>query len=415
FDIMSFFTVNREKLINKLNDNEMVILFSGKAPKSTADALYRFKPNKNFFYFTGLTKENFSMTILKTKDKVETKLFVEEPNYDVEKWYGRKMTKEMVTKTSGIDKVEYEKDFLPYLNKSILEENAQVVYFDLEKLYWDEPHTYSHKFALGFKEKYLHVNIKTVHNIVSEFRMIKDEYEIDQIRSAITLTKLGIDEIMINLKPGMYEYQAESVFNYTITNNGADGNAFDTIAASGENAVILHHIGNDSKVKKDSLILMDLGAQYNQYASDISRTLPVSGKYTERQKQLYNIVLNTQKEVIKIMIPGTPFSKMNEVAKEFFAKELISIGLIQNEDEVSKYYYHGVGHYMGLDTHDLGSREVDLKPGMVITCEPGLYIAEEKIGIRIEDDILITEEGNEVLSKSIIKEVDDIEKFMSNR
>ena len=213
----------------------------------------------------------------------------------------------------------------------------------------------------------------------------------------------------------MYEYQAESVFNYTITNNGADGNAFDTIAASGENAVILHHIENDSKVKKDNLILMDLGAQYNQYASDISRTLPVSGKFTERQKELYNIVLNTQKEVIKIMIPGTPFSKMNEIAKEFFAKELINLGLIQNEEEVAKYYYHGVGHYMGLDTHDLGSREVDLQPGMVITCEPGLYIAEENIGIRIEDDILITEKGNEVLSKAIIKEVDDIERFMSNR
>ncbi|MEA3422432.1 MAG: aminopeptidase P family protein [Bacillota bacterium] len=412
---MNFFEGNREKLINKLNNNEMVVLFSGKAPKSTADALYRFKPNKNFFYFTGLTKENFSMTILKTKDKVETKLFIEEPNYDVEKWYGKKMTKEAATEESGIDKVEYEKDFLPYLNKSILEGNAQVVYFDLEKLSWNEAHTYSHKFALEFKEKYVHIGIKTVHNMVSELRMIKEEYEIDQIRSAMTLTKLGIDEIMNNLKPGMYEYQAESVFNYTITNNGADGNAFDTIAASGGNAVILHHVENDSKVKKDDLILMDLGAQYNQYASDISRTLPVSGKFTERQKQLYNIVLRAQKEVIEIMIPGTPFAKMNEVAKEFIAKELISIGLIEKDEDVSKYYYHGVGHYMGLDTHDLGSREVDLQPGMVITCEPGLYIAEENIGIRIEDDILITEKGNEVLSKAIIKEVEDIEKFMSNR
>ncbi|MBN2259184.1 MAG: aminopeptidase P family protein [Clostridiales bacterium] len=410
-----FYSKNRERLIEKLNENEMVILFSGKAPRSTADSFYKFKPNKNFFYFTGLKKENFSMTILKTKDKIETKLFIEEPNYDVEKWYGRKLTKENAEEISGIELIEFEKDFKAYINKSVYDGKVEIVYFDLEKLNWDEKNTYVHEFAQEFKDKYLHVKMNTIHNIVSDLRMIKEDYEINQIKNAIALTKLGIEEIMNNLKPGIYEYQAEAVFNFAIMNNGADGNAFDTIAASGKNAVILHYIENENKVKSSDLILMDLGAQFNQYASDITRTLPVSGVFSPRQKELYNIVLSAQKEVIKAMVPGTPFTKMNEVAKEYIATELIRIGLIENKDDISKYYYHGVGHYMGLDTHDLGTRETELRPGMVITCEPGLYIAEENIGIRIEDDILITEEGNEVLSKAIIKEVEDIENFMKNR
>ena len=398
-----------------MNQNEMAILFAGKAPKSTADAFYRFKVNKNFYYFTGLTRENFIVTILKLENEIEVKLFIEEPNYDVEKWTGRKLSKESAIEISGIEKIEYLKTFNTYVNKSIYDGKVNAVYFDLEKVKFEEVDTYPHIFAKEFKNKYLHVNIKSLHNIVSELRIIKEDYEIEQIKNALMLTKIGIEDIMRNLRPKLYEYQIEATFNHSIMQNGADCNAFDTIAASGGNAVILHYIENECRLEKDSLILMDLGAQYNQYASDITRTLPVDGKYTKRQKQLYNIVLNTQKEVIKVMVSGTPFTKMNEVAKDFISKELIKIGLIKKEEEISKYFYHGVGHYMGLDTHDLGSREVMLQPGMVITCEPGLYVAQENIGIRIEDDILITEEGNEVLSKSIIKEIDEIEAFMSKK
>lgn len=407
-----FFVNNRNKLINEINDNEIVVLFSGKPPKSTADDLYKFKPNKNFYYFTGLTRENFIVTMLKLKDSVEIKLFIEEPNYDVEKWYGIKLSKEKAMEISGIEDVEYIDEFKKYLNRMVYSNKFNTVYFDLEKLSWDEVDTYSHKFALEFRNRYLHINIRTVHNIASKLRLIKDKFEIDQIRKAISLTKLGIEDIMKNLKPGMYEYQIESIFANNIKQNGAGGNAFETIVASGKNAVILHYVENDKKIKKDELVLLDLGAQYNQYSSDITRTLPIDGKFTDRQKEIYEIVLKAQKATIKIMKPETPFEELNKECEKVLCNELKKIGLMKEDSELANYYYHGVGHYMGLDTHDLGSRDVMLKPGMVITCEPGLYIAEENIGIRIEDDILITKNGNEILSKEITKEIKDIEQFM---
>lgn len=410
-----FFTNNREKLIGKMNNNEVAVLFSGKAPKSTADSFYRFKPNKNFYYFTGICKENFILTLLKLKDRTEIKLFIEAPNYDVEKWTGRKLVKEKAKEISGIENIEYLEAFDSYLNKIIYDGKVASIYFDLEKNQPGEIDTCPHRFAKKFRDNYLHVNIKSLHQFASEFRVIKEEYEIDQIKSAIMLTKLGLDDVMKTLKPKLYEYQIEATFNHTIMQNGAETNAFETIAASGENAVILHYVENECRLKKDTLILMDLGAQYKQYASDITRTYPVSGKFTDRQKQLYEIVLKANKETQEQMIPGISFLKLNEIAKNIITEELKRIGLIENDDEVSKYYYHSIGHHMGLDTHDLGDRDCILEPGMVITCEPGLYVAEEDIGIRIEDDILITETGNINLSKDIIKEVEDIEKFMAQK
>jgi Xaa-Pro aminopeptidase len=407
-----FFENNRQKLLNKLQVGEMAVLFNGSAPRNTADAFYRFKSNNNFYYFTGITKEHFIITFLKREKSAEVKLFIEKPDYDVEKWFGRKMIKEKATEISGIETIEYLDKFKPYLNKSIYDGNVSDVYFDLERLLHEEPDTYTQRFVKTFKENYLNIGVKTLHNLVSEFRVIKEPFEIEQIRNAIMLTKLGLEEVMRSLKPKLYEYQAEALFNHTIMMNGADGHAFDTIAASGGNAVVLHYVENECKIQNDTLILLDLGAQYKQYASDITRTYPANGKFTERQKEIYSIVLEANKEVTAIMKPGLPFEKMNEKAKEVICSGLKRIGLIEKDEDLGKYYYHGVGHYMGLDTHDLGSRETVLKPGMVITCEPGLYIQEENIGIRIEDDILITETGNENLSKGIIKEIDEIEAFM---
>lgn len=410
-----FFSNNRERLLDRMKENEIAVIFNGTAPRSTADARYRFMPNKNFYYFTGLTRENFIVSLLKLNGKVEVKLFIEQPDYDIEKWIGRRISKEAASKISGVESIEYLDKFKPYLTKLIYEEKVSGIYLDLEKLSFDEIDTASHRFAKEFKERFVHIEIKTLHHFVSELRIIKDEYEIDQIKNAIMLTKLGLEEVMKTLKPKLYEYQIESTFNHTIMMNGADGNAFETIAASGGNAVILHYVENECKIEKDSMILLDLGAQYHQYASDITRTYPASGKFTERQKEIYEIVLKTNKEVQAIMKPGLSFLKLTEKSKEIITSELKRIGLIEKDEEVQKYYYHGVGHYMGLDTHDLGSRDLKLQPGMVITCEPGIYIAEENIGIRIEDDILITEEGNINLSAGIIKEVDEIEAFMNNR
>jgi len=248
---------------------------------------------------------------------------------------------------------------------------------------------------------------------IAALRLIKSEEEIELIREAIDITDKGIKALMINSKAGMKEYELEAYFDFTLKSNGVTDYAFHTIAAGGKNATILHYHENNSELKNDELVLFDLGAQYKYYNADISRTFPVNGKFTERQKQVYNVVLRAQEAVTAIAKPGILFSVLNETAKKVLTEGCIELGLIKETSELSKYYFHGVSHYLGLDTHDVGSRDIELRPGMVFTNEPGLYIEEENIGIRIEDDILITEDGCENLSKQIIKTVEEIEEFMA--
>lgn len=404
--------VFREKLGQDLATGDAVILFAGKAPKSTADAQYTFLPNKNFFYFTGITNENFIVLMYKTEKTLETHLFIEKPDYDIEKWIGRKMSKETAISVSGIQSIKYLDDFQETLNRLVYNNKIKKVYLDLEKLSWDEEDSIALKFSKELKKRYPFIKLKTLHPIVSEMRVIKTSEEIERIKTAIKMTDQGLRSILEMLKPHVMEYQIEATFAHAIRMEGADGNSFPTIAASGGDAVILHYVENNKAVKSGDLVLLDLGAQYKQYAADISRTYPVSGRFTERQKTIYNIVLKAQAATIEAMKPGAKFETLNEICKTTFISELKAIGLIQKDEELSKYYYHGVSHYLGLDVHDLGNRDVVLQPGMVMTVEPGLYIAEENIGIRIEDDILITEEGNENLSVMIPKTIDEIEALM---
>ena len=212
----------------------------------------------------------------------------------------------------------------------------------------------------------------------------------------------------------MKECELEAYFDFLCKSRGVKDFAFKTIAAAGKNATILHYVDNNSEMKNGDLILFDLGAQFNYYNGDISRTFPINGKFTDRQKDVYNAVLRVNEKVIKAMKPGINFLELNKQAKEWIAKECINLGLITNKEDVSKYYYHSIGHSLGMDTHDtdMPNRDTNFVAGMIYTVEPGIYIEEEGIGIRIEDDILITEDGRENLTEKMIKTVDEIEKFM---
>ncbi|OJV66032.1 MAG: hypothetical protein BGO41_08860 [Clostridiales bacterium 38-18] len=404
---------HRQQLASIMEIGDMAILFSGKAPKSTADAHYSFLPNKNFFYFTGCTQEHFVLAMVKSEKGLESTLFIEKPDYDIEKWVGRKLTKDAALELSGITDVQYVDGFVSWIARQVYNGKITRLYLDLEKMNWDELDSPASQFAGDFSKRYPFVNMKSLHFILCELRVLKSDEELDQIKRAIDLTKIGIEGILNTLKPNVYEYQLEATFEYHIKMNGAERCSFETIAASGEDGVILHYVENSKPLKDGDLVLLDLGAQYKQYAADISRTFPVNGKFTERQKQIYNIVLKAQQDVIDAMKPGIPFEELNKVCQKSLADSLISIGLIKDFSELSKYYYHGVSHYLGLDVHDIGSRNGLLKEGMVLTVEPGLYIAEESIGIRIEDDVLITETGNVVLSSHIPKSVEEIERLMA--
>ena len=260
-----------------------------------------------------------------------------------------------------------------------------------------------------------HVEVLDVYHHIAELRKVKSPAEIKLIREAIETTNLGLKHALLELQSGKHEYNLRNAFEFAVFEDQDAKLAFSSIVAAGENATILHYPSQKDMVKSNDLVLFDVGAAKNYYASDISRTYPVSGRFNSLQRKIYEIVLNCNKQTANFMRPGITLTEANEFAKEFLAAECVEKGLISSKEEISKVYYHSVSHFMGLDTHDCGNRTEKLMPGNVVTCEPGLYFKEYGIGVRIEDDILITEDGSEVLSNGIVKEIDAIEKMLGTR
>jgi Xaa-Pro aminopeptidase len=404
-----FFAKNRSKLIEKLEDNSIVILFAGKAPKKSADEAYTFTPNRNFYYLNGIDKANIISIIIKSKTKVEENIFIEKSDPVMEKWVGKTISEENARELSGINEIYYLEDFDEKIHKIINAFNIENIYLDLERDSWKDQETYVQIYAKTITMKYPQLRIKNVYPEICRLRTIKSDEEISEIKEAIRVTGEGIKNLIRNAKPGMKEY-----FDFILKSNGIKDFAFKTIAASGKNATVLHYSENSAIVREGELVLLDLGAQHNYYNGDISRTFPISGKFTDRQKQIYNIVLKSQLNTINSIKAGISFKELNVITRKTLLEELSKIGLAKDDTELSNYYYHGVSHFLGLDTHDVGERDTLLKAGMILTVEPGLYIEEECIGIRIEDNILVTEDGYINLSENIIKTVEDIEAFMSS-
>lgn len=410
----SFFEKNRKKVLGDVKDNSIIILFAGNAPTKTADEKYQFTPNRNFYYLTGIEEENHILVITKINGKEEECLFIKEVDPVMEKWEGKTIRKEEVYDICGIEKVEYLGELNDFLHKLIWKREEVNIYVDLEKDSYHSSETLSVKYSTELIQKYPQVNIKNVYQIIGVHRLIKEDEEIQKIKKAISITAKGIEALMKNSREGLKEYELEAYFDFVCKSNGVKDLAFKTIAAAGKNATVLHYVDNNSVIEKNNLILFDLGAQYKYYNGDISRTFPVDGKFSQRQKEVYNAVLRVNEKVIEAMKPGVKFIELNKKARAWITEECRELGLIKNDEEVSKYYYHSIGHSLGLDTHDfeIETRDITLKPGMIYTVEPGIYIEEEGIGIRIEDDILITKEGCENLTKNVIKTVEEIERFM---
>ena len=397
------FISHRKKLFSYLDDKSILISF---APKEGEN---KYNPDRNFFYATGINESRDIVVITKFNNVQNEYLFIKPYDPIAEKWVGRGLNKEEAFEISGIKNIYYIDSFNSFI-KNLLTDGVNL-YLDLFRNEDDDTLSFVETYAGEIKEKYPYVNIRQARDVFKHARTIKSENEIDEIRNAIHITSYGIKTLMSNAKSGMYEYQLESYFDQQIKFHGADGYSFDTIAASGKNGCCLHYSENNSIIPDNSLILFDLGATNNHYCADISRTFPVNGKFSPRQKEIYNIVLKGQELMFKTMKPGITTRECNQILVKYYEEELMRIGLISRPEDVSKYYFHGVSHHLGLDCHDLCDY-TPLKPGSVISNEPGLYIPEEQIGIRIEDDVLITEDGCECLSQEILKSVDDIEEFM---
>ena len=346
---------------------------------------------------------------------MKCRLHLERYDELVAKWDGAVLDKETAGAASGIEGFSYIDELYDHVAAAIARERLHTVYLDLENRSLTAPNTPDLDFAKLLREKFPTVKIENAHPVFAAERVVKSDTEINNLRKAAAITGEGFLALLRNAKSGMMEYELEAHLDYIYKKSGCRDRAFRTIMASGKNACVLHYADNNCKIGDGDLVLVDYGAQWNWYSADVSRTFPVSGKFTERQKQLYDVVLAGNKMVIEMVKPGVVFGTLNEALREFYVEELTKIGLISDKSELSKYYFHGVSHMLGLETHDVGGhKDLVLAPGMVFTVEPGLYIAEEGIGIRIEDDILVTADGYEDLTAHIPKEVADIEAHMSN-
>lgn len=409
-----FFKNNRQKLIEEIEDNSIIVLFAGNAPKKSGDENYPFTPNRNFYYFTGINEEGPIIILSKIKGIVNERLFIKEIDEERERWVGKSIRSNEAEEISAVKNIDYLGNFKEYLNRVFSESEEINLYLDMERDSFYELETIGENFSEEVKKRYPFVRIKNIFPKIIPLRMVKSEEEIKEMKKAIEITIKGVESLMKNAKAGMKEYELEAYYEFVCRSNGIKDYAFKTIAAAGKNATILHYVDNNSEIKDGDLILFDLGAQNNYYNADITRTFPVNGVFSERQKEVYNAVLRVNEKVIKTIKPGLEYKELNKMATEWIAEECINLGLIKDKKEVSKYYWHSIGHSLGLDTHDISNKDRNtiFKEGMVWTVEPGIYIEEESIGIRIEDDVLITSDGVQVLTKDMIKTVEDIEEFM---
>lgn len=407
------FNRRRQEVLEKMEANSILILYSGIEVHVSADEYAPFEANRNFFYLTGLRRDKMALVLDKAAEKPAVKLFIEEADPTMERWYGRKVTVEEAKEITGIEDVAFIDDLESRIDFIMTREDVDAIYFDTYRHQLEDMEDYNLVKANEFTRKYPGVRIKNCYPIIAEMRMQKDTDEVNLIRDAIKLTDEGLQCVMRNLKPEMKEYQAQADFEYSIKRNGADNVSFPTIAGSGINGTMLHYETNQDTCKDGTLLLLDLGAKYKGYCADITRTYPVNGTFTERQREVYNIVLAANRKIAEVAKPGMTTVELNNVCKKVLAEGCIRLGLIEKEEEIGKYYMHGVSHHLGIDVHDV---TVDsnrrLRPGAVISDEPGLYIDEWEIGIRIEDDLLITEDGCECLSEGIIRTAEEIEAFM---
>jgi len=420
------FINNRKNLIKQLKPNSIVILNSNDILPTNADGLMPFKQNNDLFYLTGIEQEETILLLFpdSPEERFKEILFIREVNEELILWEGDKLTVKEASDISGIKTVRFLPEFDDILN--YLTSDAEHIYLNSNeyKRAAVEVETRDDRFIKKCKAKYpLHYYCR-IAPLIYRLRARKSDIEIDLMKKACELTEKGFRRILSFVKPGVTETEVEAEFIHEfIRNNGAPAD-YEPIIASGIDSCTLHYIKNNKTCKDGDVLLIDFAASYANYNADMTRTIPVNGKLTARQKRVYNAVLRVLKETRKLLKPGARLLKIFEKNRALIEKELIDLGLLkmadikkQNPDKPlsSKYYPHNVSHFLGLDVHDVGYFDEPLAPGMVLTCEPGIYIREEGFGIRLENNILINQNGNTDLFENIPIEADEIEDLMNSK
>lgn len=399
--------IRREQLHAAMQPQDAVILFAAREEKLT-----KFKQDNNFLYITGLHCPN--AIYLACKDaSVKEYIFITRGDPEREVWDGKKMTVDEAQMGSGIAQVKYLDEFEGILSLHCA--SIKCIHANIGEQDLLSPLSYAMHRLLPVRERFPQIIIQDITQLITPLRKVKSEWEILQLQRAIDITGKGIIDILESAQPGMMEYELEALLFYRMQRSGLKHWGFAPIIAAGINAATLHYGKNECQISAGELVLMDVGADYLNYSADITRCFPISGTFSVRQAEVYTAVLNVQKAIIKLIKPGVQLMDLQIQTRELIAQELIALGLITDAADVSQYYMHGVSHFLGMDTHDLGGRQAVLEVGNIITVEPGIYIPEEKLGIRIEDDVLVTEEGFCVLSQNIPKEISEIEEILKSR
>lgn len=415
------FIENRKKFNNKLNKNTLAIFNSNDIMPTNADGTMPFRQNNDLFWLSGVDQEESVLVIYPDNNEEKEILFLKETNEHIAIWEGAKLSKEEALHVSGISTVYWLSEMEEKLEELINKCDGIYLNKNIHSRSASEVETRDDRFRKMIYEKY-NKEILEVAPIMHELRAIKSETEISLLQHACNITDKGVRRILPFIKPGVMEYEIEAELMHEFLRNRSAGFAYQPIIGSGRDSCVLHYIDNNKECKDGDILLMDFGAEYANYASDLTRTVPVNGKFSERQKAVYNSVLHVMKEATNMLRPGTMFKEYNAEIGKIMESELIGLGLlnqydVQKQDPKNplfrKYFMHGTSHYLGLDVHDVGSFDWPMKEGMVFTCEPGIYILEEELGIRLENDILITSNGPDDLMKNIPIETEEIEDLMN--
>ena len=421
----SVYIKNRKHFVNALEPRSLAIFNSNDIYPTGADSTLPFEQHRDLFYLCGIDQEESILLLF--PDAFEKKhkeiLFVRETNEHIAVWEGAKLTKKQARELSGIETVYWLSEFNRVFQQ--LSTQCDCFYFNTNEHYRQavETQTREDRFIAWCKKTYPAHRVGKSNPILQKLRAVKAPEEINQIQQACDITEKGFRRILSFIKPEVWEYEIEAELAHEFIRNRSKGFAYTPIIASGQNANVLHYIENNKQCKEGELILMDVAAEYGNYSSDLTRTVPVSGKFTARQKEVYESVLKVKKEATKLLVPGTIWKEFHVEVGKLMTSELLKLGLlnkvdIQNESSekpaYKKYFMHGTSHHMGLDTHDYGLLHLPIEANMVFTVEPGIYIPEEGFGVRLEDDVVIQSKGEPLnLMDSIPIEVEEIETLMN--
>ena len=408
----SFYEANRKKVIDEMADDSCLILFSGSPPVATADEYYEFEPDRNMYYLTGITRPDAILLISKHSDTSEAVLFLPDGKSSIAGLTDFPLSPEEAAEISGMEKIEDRGAFNTLLSRHIERMPCDTVYFDFTRLHIGAAQTPLEAYANEFKAKYPGLEVKDIHKTICEFRVRKSDGEIEEIRKAVEITKAGIVSMMKTCRPSLYERDLEAEFVYQLYKSGEPRPAFASIIASGRNSLIGHYSANNKQIADNVFVQLDVGAQSNLYSSDVSRVIPSNGRFNDRQTTLYNICFDAMEKLIAYIKPGVTMKQTIEYGSAFIRKALEELGITE-ENTKDLYIYCGFNHFVGLNVHDVGDRYQPLSPGMVIAIDSAMGIPVEEINFRIEEDLLITESGNEILTTGIPKTIEDIENTFS--